>query len=132
MKSLKQTKWMVVAALVATLALTAHPAQEPTAEEIMISADNRFEGDDFKAQVKLTTLDAQGQATELLIEMRTKLREESIATGEHRYKILARVLEPEDSKGLAVLVWENRWPEPDDIWLHLSALGSTKKIVPEN
>jgi len=121
-------------ALVAALSLTTLPTQVegPTAEEIMRAADDRFEGNDFTAQVKLTTSDAQGQATAMLLEMKTKLMEESRATEEYRYKILARVLEPGDSRGLAVLVWENVWPKPDDIWLYLPALDSTKKIVPEN
>lgn len=134
MKSLKRTKWIVVVALVTILTLTAHPAslQAPSAQEVMIVADNRFQGADFKAQVKLTTINPQGQATELLMKMQTKLWEKTQAAEEYRYKILARVLEPEDSRGLAVLVRENVWPKPDDIWLYLAALDSTKKIVPES
>lgn len=107
-------------------------AQTPSAEQIMVQADDRFEGNDFAAQVKLTTLEPDGRTSKLLLEMKTKLREESRQTNKHRYKILARVLEPADVQGLAVLVWENVWPQLDDIWLYLPALKQTKKVVPEN
>jgi hypothetical protein len=107
-------------------------AQAPSAEQVMIQADDRFEGGDFSAQVRLVNLEPNGQKSELMLEMKTKLREESRQTKKHRYKILARVLAPEDVQNLAVLVWENIWPQLDDIWLYLPALKQTKKIVPEN
>lgn len=107
-------------------------AQAPTPEQIMVQADDRFEGNDFSAQVKLTNFEPDGRTSELVLEMKTKLREESRQTKRYRYKILARVLAPEDVKDLAVLVWENIWPQLDDIWLYLPALKQTKKIVPEN
>lgn len=107
-------------------------AQVPAPEQIMIQSDDRFEGNDFAAQVKLTNFEPDGRTSELLLEMKTKLRAESRQTTKHRYKILAKVLEPADVKGLAVLVWENVWPQLDDIWLHLPALKQTKKVVPEN
>jgi hypothetical protein len=107
-------------------------AQAPSPEQIMVQSDDRFEGNDFAAQVKLTNFEPDGRKSELLLEMKTKLREESRQTKKHRYKILAKVLEPADVKGLAVLVWENVWPQLDEIWLHLAALNQTKKVVPEN
>ncbi|MFN4218998.1 MAG: outer membrane lipoprotein-sorting protein [Candidatus Bipolaricaulia bacterium] len=107
-------------------------AQTPSAEQLMLQADDRFEGNDFSAQVKLINVEPDGRKSELVLEMKTKLREESRQTQKHRYKIVARVLSPEDVKGLAVLVWENVWPQLDDIWLYLPALKQTKKIVPEN
>lgn len=123
-----------ILALVTLFGLLVLPAgaQTPSAEQIMLQADDRFEGNDFSAQVKLTNIEPNGQKSELLLEMKTKLREESRQTKKHRYKILARVLAPEDVKGLTVLVWENVWPQLDDIWLYLPALKQTKKIVPEN
>lgn len=121
-------------ALVVVLGALVLPAgaQAPSAEQIMIQADDRFKGNDFAAQVRLVNIEPNGQKSELLLEMKTKLREESRQTKKHRYKLLARVLAPEDVKGLAVLVWENIWPQLDDIWLHLPALKQTKKVVPEN
>ena len=107
-------------------------AQAPSAQQIMLQSDDRFEGNDFSAQVKLINIEPDGRRSELLLEMKTKLREEGRQTKKHRYKILARVLAPQDVKGLAVLVWENVWPQLDDVWLHLPALQQTKKVVPEN
>lgn len=118
--------------LVVALVLTTGSTQPKSALLIMKNADDRFEGNDFKAQVKLTNRTPQGEESELIMEYKSKLREKTADKKEYRYKILARVVKPADSRGLAVLIWENRWPKLDDIWLYLPALGSTKKIVPEN
>jgi len=107
-------------------------AQGPSAAEIMQQAKDRWQGEDFTSTVKLTTAEPGGGETVLDVDFKAKLIEESRATGKFRYKVLARVTAPEDVAGWAVLIWEQEFPTPDDIWLYLPALESTKKISLEN
>ena len=107
-------------------------SQDMDAEQIMNQSNARAQGDDFQSTVKLISTDAQGNSSELTMELVVKTVPGSQETGKTRYNVLATVTEPEDSKGLAVLVHEQDFPIEDDIWLFLPAIGSAKKIVPEN
>lgn len=111
---------------------TASQAQAPSATEIMQQAKDRWQGEDFSSEVRLSTTEPGGATTELSIDFKAKLIEESRASGSYDYKVLARVLVPEDVKDLAVLIWEQGFPTPDDIWLYLPALNATKKIALED
>ena len=111
---------------------TATQAQGPSAAEIMQQAKDRWQGEDFASSVRLTTAEPGGGETVLDVDFKAKLIEESRETGAFRYKVLARVTAPEDVAGWAVLIWEQEFPTPDDIWLYLPALDSTKKISLEN
>lgn len=113
-------------------ALTPVQAQGPSAAEIMQQAKDRWQGEDFTSQVKLTTVEPGGGETVLDVDFKAKLIEESRSTEKFRYKVLARVFAPEDVEGLAVLIWEQEFPTPDDIWLYLPALDATKKIALED
>ncbi len=112
--------------------LTQAQAQGPSAEEIMQQAKDRWQGEDFTSAVRLTTAEPGGGETVLDVDFKAKLIEESRDSGAFRYKVLARVTAPEDVAGWAVLIWEQEFPTPDDIWLYLPALESTKKISLEN
>jgi outer membrane lipoprotein-sorting protein len=103
-------------------------AQPPTADQIMQMAENRFQGNDYQAQIQLDTTNAQGQTRTLQIEMKGFLYDKPNA----KYKILVSVTAPADLKGLAFLVWENKYPKPDDRWLYQPTLKNVKKIEPEN
>lgn len=116
---------LVTVCLVYTAVLSAQP---PTAEQIMQMAENRFQGNDFQAQVQLDTTNAQGQTRTLQIDMKTLLYDKQNV----KYKILITVTAPTDLKGLAFLVWENKYPKPDDRWLYQPTLKTVKKIEPEN
>jgi len=107
---------------------TVPSAQPPTADQIMQMAENRFQGNDFQAQVQLDTTNAQGQTRTLQIDMKTLLYDKQNV----KYKILITVTAPPDLKGLAFLVWENKYPKPDDRWLYQPTLKTVKKIEPEN
>lgn len=107
-------------------------AQGPSAAEIMQQVKDRWQGEDFSSKVKLTTAEPGGGETVLDVDFKAKLIEESRPTGKFRYKVLARVTAPEDVAGLAMLIWEQEFPTPDDIWLYLPALNSTKKISLED
>jgi hypothetical protein len=107
-------------------------AEDPSAAEVMEQAKDRWQGEDFTSKVKLTTVEPGGGETVLEVDFKAKLIEESLPSGRFRYKVLARVLAPEDVAGLAVLIWEQEFPTPDDIWLYLPALDSTKKIALED
>jgi hypothetical protein len=107
-------------------------AQGPSAAEIMQQAKDRWQGEDFSSTVKLTTVEPGGGETVLDVDFKAKLIEESRSTEKFRYKVLARVRAPEDVEGLAVLIWEQEFPTPDDIWLYLPALNSAKKISLED
>lgn len=113
-------------------AVTPVQAQGPSAAEILQQAKDRWQGEDFSSSVKLTTEEPGGGETVLDVDFKAKLIEESRSTGKFRYKVLARVTAPEDVAGWAVLIWEQEFPTPDDIWLYLPALDSTKKISLEN
>lgn len=102
-------------------------AQGPSAEEIMKRVEDRYQGDDFKAQVALET-SREGQTKTLTLDMMTLLYDRA----NMNYKVLVIVREPEDSKDLAFLAWENEYPKPDDFWLYLPAIKQAKKVEPEN
>ena len=123
---------LVLAGLLGMVVSTPSGAQGPTAAEIMGQAKDRWQGEDFTSTVKLTTVEPGGGTTELSIDFKAKLIEESRESEKYRYKVLARVLAPEDVEGLAVLIREQEFPTPDDIWLYLPALDSTKKIALED
>jgi hypothetical protein len=106
-------------------------AQGPSAGEIMQQAKDRWQGEDFTSKVRLTTVEPGGE-TVLDVDFKAKLIEESRDSGTFRYKVLARVLAPEDVEGLTVLIREQEFPTPDDIWLYLPALNSAKKIALED
>ncbi|MFB6286770.1 MAG: outer membrane lipoprotein-sorting protein [Candidatus Bipolaricaulia bacterium] len=106
--------------------------QNPSAEEIMTQAKNRWQGEDFASPVKLTTVESGGGKTVLDVAFRSKLAEASRESEQYRYNVYARVTAPDDSEGLTLLVHEKAFPTRDDIWLHLPALDSTKSIVPED
>ncbi len=102
-------------------------AQGPSAEEIMKRVEDRYQGDDFKAQVTLET-SREGQTKTLTLKMLTRLYDRE----KMNYKVLVVVQAPEDSKDLAFLAWENEYPKPDDFWLYLPAVKLVKKVEPEN
>jgi len=106
---------------------TASSAQAPSADEIMKRVEDRYQGDDFKAQVTLET-SRQGQTKTLTLDMMTLLYDKE----NMNYKVLVIVRAPEDSKDLAFLAWENEYPHPDDFWLYLPAIKQAKKVEPEN
>ncbi len=107
--------------------VTASWAQGPSAEEIMQRVEDRYQGDDFKAQVTLET-SREGQTKTLSLDMMTLLYDRA----NMNYKVLVVVREPQDSKDLAFLAWENEYPKPDDFWLYLPAIKQAKKVEPEN
>jgi len=107
-------------------------AQGPSAADILQQAKDRWQGEDFLSSVKLTTAEPGGGETILNVDFKAKLIEESRSTEKFRYKVLARATAPEDVAGLAVLIWEQEFPTPDDIWLYLPALDSTRKIALED
>ncbi len=123
---------LVLTGLLGVFVSTPSGAQGPTAAEIMQQAKDRWQGEDFTSTVKLTTVEPGGGTTELSIDFKAKLIEESRESEKYRYKVLARVLAPEDVEGLAVLIREQEFPTPNDIWLYLPALDSTKKIALED
>jgi hypothetical protein len=125
---------LLITGLLGAGALTPTPtqAQGPSAAEIMQQAKDRWQGEDFTSKVKLTTVEPGGGETVLDVDFKAKLIEESRESGAFRYKVLARVLAPEDVEGLAVLIQEQQFPTPDDIWLYLPALNSSKKISLED
>lgn len=103
-------------------------SQGPTADQIMQQVEMRFQGNDFQANVTLTTTNAQGEKRTLQVDLKALLFDK-----EHvKYKVLLKVLQPEDSKGLAFLAWERVFPQPNDQWLFLPELGTVKKLDPEN
>ncbi len=110
----------------------ASQSQELDAEQIMNQSNAREQGDDFQSAVRLISIDAQGNSSEMNMELVVKTVPGSQEAGKTRYNVLATVTEPEDTKGLAVLVHEQDFPVEDDIWLFLPAIGSAKKVVPEN
>jgi hypothetical protein len=122
---------IIVILLVATYSLGLG-VQPPSADEIMQSAKDRWQGEDFTSSVKLTTTEQGGGVTEISAKFQAKLIEESRATQDFSYKVLTRVLEPEDVRDLAVLIHEQAFPVADDIWLYLPALQSTRKIALED
>lgn len=104
-------------------------AQGPSAEEIMKMVEDRYQGDDFQAQVTLETTDELGQTKTLLLDMKAYLYDKENAN----YKVLIVVVGPEgeETKGLAFLAWENEYPKPDDRWLYLPSLKAVKRIEQE-
>lgn len=107
---------------------TVPSAQTPTADQIMQMVENRFQGNDSQVQVQLDTTNAQGQTRTLQIETKSFLYDKQNI----KYKILVTVTAPADLKSLAFLVWENKYPKPDDRWLYQPSLKTVKKIEPEN
>lgn len=107
-------------------------SQTLSAEQIMTQSNDRYQGDDFQSQVRLTTTDALGNSSEILVDLAAQLVAESKVSGKHRYNLVATVNSPSDLAGLAVLIHEQEFDLADDIWLFLPAVGSAKKIVPEN
>ncbi len=103
-------------------------AQTPTADQIMQQVETRFQGNDFQAQVTLTTTNATGQTQTLTVDLKAFLYDKDHT----KYKILLKVLQPEDSKGLSFLAWERVYPQANDQWLFLPELGQVKKLDPEN
>ncbi len=104
-------------------------AQGPTADQIMQQVESRFQGNDFVApQVTLTTTNAQGEKQTLQISLKALLYDKK----DVKYKVLLKVLQPVDSKGTAFLAIERVYPQPNDEWLFLPALGQVKKLDPEN
>lgn len=127
MKSVKLFRIMAVLALgVLSLGIVAS-SQAPSADEIMKRVEDRYQGDDFKAQVALET-SREGQTKALALDMMTLLYDQA----NMNYKVLVTVRDPEDSRGLAFLAWENEYPAPDDFWLYLPAIQQAKKVEPEN
>jgi outer membrane lipoprotein-sorting protein len=103
-------------------------AQGPTADSIMQQVESRFQGNDFQSQVTLTTTNAQGEKQTLTVDLAAFLYDKDHT----KYKVLLKVLQPEDTKGLAFLAWERVYPQPNDQWLFLPGLGQVKKLDPEN
>jgi len=132
MNHFRLNRVVVVLGLLAALATVGFDGrtQDLSAEQIMQASNDRYQGDDFQSQIELTTTDAQGNSSALSVDLVAKLVPDSAP--QHRYNLVATVSAPADAAGLAVLVHEQQFDTPDDIWLFLPALGSAKKIVPEN
>ncbi|HEY5595925.1 MAG TPA: outer membrane lipoprotein-sorting protein [Candidatus Bipolaricaulota bacterium] len=135
MKRSMFSRFALMLAALAVAALMFVPrsqSQSLTSEQIMNASNDRDQGADFQSQLRLTGTDAQGNSSELTVDMIVKRTAGSLEAGKARYQVLATVTAPADSKDLAVLVHEQDFPTPDDIWLYLPAVGSAKKVVPEN
>jgi len=95
---------------------------ELTGRDIMIKVDERPEGDDQRAVMKMT-----------LVNKRGKTRERSVLMYSKKYgedsKALMYFQSPGDVKGTGFLSWQYDDPQKDDDqWLYLPALKKSRRI----
>ena len=118
----KQINICLIASFLFCIFATLAYSVELTGRDIMIKIDERPEGDDQKAIMKMT-----------LINKRGKTRERSVLMYSKKYgkdsKSLMYFQSPADVKGTGFLAWEYDDPEKnDDQWLYLPALKRPRRI----
>ncbi len=114
----------LVAAIGAALLCPAPAAlAAPSARDIMNKVAMTRKLDGSEAVVKMSIINASGQARERKLSMATKLFDK----GETEKRIY-RFLSPADVKGTGVLVFDYD-KKADDSWIYLPALRKTRRIV---
>lgn len=97
-------------------------ADDPKAREIMEKVDNRYDGDDMEAVMKMILIDKYGKK-----RIRT-MKRYALDHGKDEWKLLF-FLGPIEIKDTGMLTYDYDKRTDDDQWLYLSALHKIKRIA---
>ena len=96
-------------------------ADAPTADVIMQQVEERPQGKDMVATVKLTITPKSGSKR---IRSLTSLRKET----KDVTKLVTFFSEPSDMRNVAFMVWDNKTGD-DQRWIYLPSIGQVRKLV---
>jgi hypothetical protein len=119
----KQNVTFLIVSLFICLSISAIQGAELTGRDVMVKLDERPDGEDQKAIMKMTMINKHGKTREREVLMYSKDYGKDT-------KSLMYFLSPGDVKGTGFLSWEYDDPDKEDAqWLYLPALKRSRRIT---